>query len=194
MSKYNYAALSPQDFEEIIRDLLQAEWNVLIEAFRTGRDSGIDLRYAATPERSVIVQCKHYMASGFDKLLAPLGAVELPKVQRLAPARYVLATTVALTPANKDKIVETLAPFVRSTGDVLGADDVDGLLSRHAEIERANFKLWLTSTSVLQRILTTRRLRTPTLKSSEFTGSYRCSYRTRRTREHARCLLRPRFS
>jgi hypothetical protein len=153
MSKYNYAALSPQDFEEIIRDLLQAEWNVLLEAFRAGRDAGIDLRYAATPERSVIVQCKHYLASGFDKLLAHLGAIELPKVQRLAPARYVLATTVGLTPANKDKIVETLAPFVRSTADVLGADDIDGLLSRHADIERANFKLWLTSTSVLQRIL-----------------------------------------
>jgi hypothetical protein len=153
MSKYNYAALSPQDFEEIIRDLLQAEWNVPIEAFKAGRDSGIDLRYAATPERSVVVQCKHYLASGFDKLLAHLSAVELPKVQRLVPTKYVLATTVGLTPANKDKIVEALAPFVLSTADVLGADDIDGLLSRHTNIERANFKLWLTSTSVLQRIL-----------------------------------------
>jgi hypothetical protein len=153
MSKYNYAALSPQDFEEVVRDLLQAEWNVLIEAFKAGRDSGIDLRYASTAERSVIVQCKHYLASGFDKLLAHLNAVELPKIQRLAPARYVLATTVGLSPANKDKVVEALAPFVLSAADVLGADDIDGLLSRHAAIERANFKLWLTSTSVLQRIL-----------------------------------------
>jgi hypothetical protein len=153
MSKYNYAALSPQDFEEITRDLLQAEWNVLIEAFKAGRDSGIDLRYAATAERSVIIQCKHFLASGFDKLLSHLSSVELPKVQRLAPARYVLVTTVGLTPANKDKIVAALAPYVRSTADVIGADDFDGLLSRHPSIERANFKLWLTSTSVLQRIL-----------------------------------------
>jgi hypothetical protein len=47
MSRYTFTSLSPQDFEELVRDLLQVEWNVAIEAFKTGRDGGIDLRYAS---------------------------------------------------------------------------------------------------------------------------------------------------
>lgn len=46
MSRYDYRSLSSQDSEELTRDLLQAEWNIALEAFKTGRDSGIDLRYA----------------------------------------------------------------------------------------------------------------------------------------------------
>jgi hypothetical protein len=153
MSKYNYAALSPQDFEEIIRDLLQAEWGVPIEAFKAGRDSGIDLRYAKPDRGDIIVQCKHYLASGFAKLLANLTKQEYPKIEALKPGRYVLATTVGLSPSDKDKLVEAIAPHIQWTGDILGADDIDGLLIKHEQIERAHFKLWLTSTSVLQRIL-----------------------------------------
>jgi hypothetical protein len=47
MSRYTFTFLSPQDFEELVRDLLQVEWNVAIEAFKTERDGGIDLRYAS---------------------------------------------------------------------------------------------------------------------------------------------------
>ena len=48
----------------VIRDLLQAEWNVALEAFRTGRDRGIDLRYVPADGGASIIQCKHYAASG----------------------------------------------------------------------------------------------------------------------------------
>ena len=153
MPRYEFRSLSSQDFEELIRDLLQAEWGVALEAFRTGRDRGIDLRYAPTDGGATIIQCKHYAASGFAKLLAHLCDGELQKIRRLAPARYVVATSVSLTPGNKDEIVAALQPFVLSVRDVLGADDVEGLLGRHPEVERANLKLWLTSTSVLERVL-----------------------------------------
>ncbi len=46
MARYDFKSLSPQDFEELTRDLLQAEWGVALEAFKTGRDRGIDLRYS----------------------------------------------------------------------------------------------------------------------------------------------------
>jgi len=153
MPGYTFASLSSQDFEELVRDLLQAEWDVPLEAFKTGRDGGIDLRYAPLDAGSAIIQCKHYATSGFGKLLAHLRNVEEPKVQRLAPRRYVIATSVGLTPANKDEIAKALSPFVLTTADVLGADDIAGLLSRHPDVERSNFKLWLTSTSVLDRVL-----------------------------------------
>jgi hypothetical protein len=78
---------------------------------------------------------------------------EWPKIKRLAPSRYVVVTSVSLTPHNKDDIVHGLKPFVLGAYDVIGEDDLEGLLSRHPAVERANFKLWLTSTAVLERVL-----------------------------------------
>lgn len=153
MARYDFKSLSSQDFEELIRDLLQAEWKIALEAFRGGRDHGIDLRYSPADGGATIIQCKHYAASGFAKLLAHLRDGELPKIQRLRPARYLVATSVSLSPGNKDEIVTALRPFVLSARDILGADDIEGLLSRYPDVERANFKLWLTSTSVLDRVL-----------------------------------------
>ncbi|WP_447577811.1 nSTAND3 domain-containing NTPase [Achromobacter kerstersii] len=153
MPRYDYKSLSPQDFEELTRDLLQAEWNVPLEAFKTGRDHGIDLRYAPIYGGTTIVQCKHYASSSVSNLLSHLINSELPKVQALRPDRYVIVTSLPLSPLDKDKIALSLAPFISTTGDVLGADDLNGLLSRHPTIEQANFKLWLTSTSVLNRVL-----------------------------------------
>jgi hypothetical protein len=97
--RYDFKPLSPQDFEELTRDLLQAEWSVALEAFKTGRDHGIDLRYTKAGSSSTIVQCKHYTGSTFAKLLAHLRDEELPKVIRLAPARYVIVTSLALSPS-----------------------------------------------------------------------------------------------
>jgi len=153
MTRYSFESLSSQDFEELVRDLLQAEWNVALEAFKAGRDSGIDLRCAQADGDSTIIQCKHFAISGYGKLHSHLRVSELPKIQRLAPGRYVLVTSVGLTPGNKDEILQALRPFVKSTADIIGAHDIEGLLSRHPQIERANFKLWFTSTEVLERVL-----------------------------------------
>ena len=153
MSRYDYKSLSPLDFEELTRDLLQAEWNVALEAFKSGRDQGIDLRYAPLAGGTTIVQCKHYASSSISNLLSHLRSSELPKVERLRPQRYVLVTSLPLSPADKDKLIELFRPFILGSADIIGADDLNGLLSRHPDIERANFKLWLTSTTVLDRVL-----------------------------------------
>lgn len=153
MPRHNYDCLSPQDFEELVRDLLQAEWNVVLEAFKSDRDNGIDLRYSRTDKDTRIIQCKHFAVSGYPKLLSELRTKELPKIRLLNPSRYVVATTCGLTPANKAEVITALAPFVLSPHDVIGANDLDGLLARHPAVERASFKLWLTSTEVLERVL-----------------------------------------
>jgi len=153
MARYDFRSLSPQDFEELTRDLLQAEWGVTLEAFKSGRDRGIDLRYSPLDSGSTIVQCKHFVSSTISNLLSNFRKSELPKVRRLKPKRYVVVTSLALSPNDKDKVVELMHPFIISTADVIGADDLDGFLTRHPNIERSNFKLWLTSTSVIERIL-----------------------------------------
>jgi len=106
MSRYDFKSLSSQDFEELARDLLQAEWDVHLEAFKAGKDKGIDLRCAAAHKGKTIIQCKHFVGSGFAKLLTHLQHNEKPKIEALRPARYVVVTSVGLTPTNKDSIAK----------------------------------------------------------------------------------------
>jgi DNA polymerase III delta prime subunit len=74
-------------------------------------------------------------------------------LNRLNPDRYVLATSVSLSPANKDALVIALAPWCRSTADIYGPDELNGLLREHPDVERAHFKLWISSTQVLDRVV-----------------------------------------
>src|SRR6185437_16540921 len=98
MARYDFRSLSSQDFEELVRDLLQAEWKVALEAFKAGRDKGIDLRYSFADGGKTVIQCKHFVGSGFAKLLADLKNSERPKIELHHPARYVVATSVPLSP------------------------------------------------------------------------------------------------
>ena len=64
-----------------------------------------------------------------------------------------LVTSVGLTPPNKDELLECLSPYVASSEDIYGRDEVNSLLRKHPSVEKSNFKLWLTSTAIMQRVL-----------------------------------------
>jgi len=149
---YELKNLSPSDFEDLVRDLLQAERGVYVESFTTGRDRGIDLRYSSIRGQSTIVQCKHFIASGWSKLRSNL-VKELEKVKQLSPNHYILVTSVGLTPQNKDDIVSVMSPYIVSTADIFGNDDIQNLLLRHGRVAQNHFKLWLASTDVLERLI-----------------------------------------
>jgi hypothetical protein len=149
---YDFKQLSPVDFEELVRDLLQDEWGVRIESFKSGRDKGIDLRCAHVAPNTII-QCKRYASSTLSTLLSHLKNKELPKINALAPERYVLVTALPLNPDDKDKIAAAVSPHIRSPADVFGAEDVNNLLGRHQQVETSHFKLWLSSSAVLERVL-----------------------------------------
>jgi hypothetical protein len=150
---YDFKQLSPADFEDLTRDLLQRQWDIRLEAFKTGRDQGIDLRCSTNNDRSIIVQCKHFAGSTIAKLIRELRVKEVPKVKHLAPQRYVLVTSLPLSPNDKTKVQKTLHPYVRTPGDIFGAEDLNNLLAIHSDVETQHFKLWLSSTAVLQRVL-----------------------------------------
>lgn len=149
--------LSPRDFEALTADLLSKTLGQRLEVFKPGKDSGIDLRHALGIGESghLIVQCKRYAPHKFSELLRSLEA-ELDNLQQIKPGRYLVSTTVALSPANKEKIASALAPWISSTQDILGADDLNLLLRAHPEVVRAHFKLWISSTAVLERVLNAR--------------------------------------
>ncbi|WP_338665898.1 restriction endonuclease [Pararoseomonas sp. SCSIO 73927] len=150
---YDLSRLSPIDFETLARDLLQAEWGQRLEVFKAGRDQGIDLRYSRPQGTTTIIQCKHYAASTLATLRRDLVKTELPKIKALAPGRYVLFTSIPLSPGNKRDIRSDLHPYVVDDLDIIGADDIENLLALHPRVETNTPKLWLTSTPVMERVL-----------------------------------------
>jgi len=151
MSDYDFSQLSPHDFELMCRDLLQAEWGLVLESFKSGKDGGIDFRYARGGKQ-IIVQCKRFVETGFTGLLRELRK-EADKVRSLKPGRYVLMTAAPLSDDNKTKIIEVIGAQFLDKADILGCADLNNLLGRHPEVERSHYKLWLASTNVLEAVL-----------------------------------------
>ena len=151
MPDYDFLILQPNEFECLTRDLLQKKERIFIESFTSGRDGGIDLRFApASPDGTTIIQAKRY--KDYDTLLGTLKQ-EVIKVKRLNPERYILSMSVGLTPANKEEIMALFNPYIKNIDDVLGRGDLNNLLGLYPDIEDQYYKLWIASTNVMDRIL-----------------------------------------
>lgn len=152
MNNYDFSALNDKEFEVLVVDLLSAEFNVRVERFKPGKDAGVDGRWFAADGRENILQCKHWLKSGYPALLRALKETERPKLDALKPRRYILATSVPLSRANKSEIALAFAPYL-ADADILGPDDLNLLLARHPHVEERNYKLWLSSINTLGLLL-----------------------------------------
>lgn len=154
---YDFQTLSPDDFEKLITDLFTAEWGAILESYKPGKDSGIDILHSRTikNEPRTILQCKRYPSNGFNQLKSSFKK-ELQKIQKLKPEKYIIVTSVALSSANKKNLIETLNPWVKDTADIYGQSEINTLLRKHPKIIKAHFKLWISSTATLERILHSR--------------------------------------
>jgi DNA polymerase III delta prime subunit len=150
MVDYDFLILSPNEFENISRDLLQKELSIYIESFTDGRDGGIDLRCSTDKDKLVIIQAKRY--KNFTGLLSSLKK-EVKKVLIIKPNRYVITTSVGLSPDNKKIIQKLFKPYIKSTVDIFGRDDLNNLLGKYGDIEKQYYKLWLSSLNVLEKVL-----------------------------------------
>jgi len=147
---YDFLNLSPYEFELLSRDLLQEELKIHLESFKSGRDEGIDLRFSRNNKSTLIVQCKRY--SNYSQFLRALRA-EVSNLKKLNPSRYVICTSVALSPKNKDAIQKLFEPYITDTKFIFGKEDLNNLLGKFPEVEKRHFKLWLGTTGVLQNII-----------------------------------------
>jgi DNA polymerase III delta prime subunit len=152
VNDYDFLTLSPAEFESLTRELLQAHLGLELERFSSGRDKGIDLRYSRPHFGTLIVQCKRYKT--FSSLKAHLikEAQKISKMDTL-PTRYFLTTSASLTPQNKDEIRGIFSPYIKSTGDIWGREGLNDLLKDYPEIQISNYKLWLSSTAVMDHII-----------------------------------------
>lgn len=155
MANYDFTqSLSPLDFELFSKDLLEAELGLRFENFKEGKDKGIDLRHSPqVGGGTVIVQCKRYGVTRFANLKSDLKLKELPKIQKLQPSRYILTTSIPLSPGESSELMEILSPFVISTDDIYGKDRLNSILEKHSDVLRRHNKLWMGSTAVIDAIL-----------------------------------------
>ena len=79
--------------------------------------------------------------------------MEIIKVRKLNPKRYIFVTSLELSRQNKKTIKKIFSPYIGSESDIYGKDDLNDLLSKHSEIEQKHYKLWLSSTNVLRILL-----------------------------------------
>src|SRR3989339_700510 len=152
MSNYDFKTLSAIDFEDLCRDLLQKELRITLDSFKPGKDEGVDFRYYKNMKESIIIQCKHYADSNYAKLYHVLKYDELNKVKKHKPKKYTIATSLGLSKSEKKNICDTFKPFMKHANPIYGKRDLNNLIGKYPEIEKQHFKLWLSSTSVLEGI------------------------------------------
>ncbi|MBO7427314.1 MAG: AAA family ATPase [Paludibacteraceae bacterium] len=141
--------LSAYEFECFSRDLINAHEKLNLGNFAEGKDGGIDLR-CTYGEETVIVQVKRYM--NYNELKSTLKK-EVDKVRKLNPTRYLLTTSVDLTPDNKKEIAKLFHPYIKREEDIWAKQDLNKILEGYPNVERQYYKLWLSSTNVLNTIL-----------------------------------------
>ena len=147
MKNYDFNILSPYEFELLTRDLLQLHFDIFLESFGEGTDQGIDLR--CSKGKLLIIQAKRY--KNFNNLFANLKK-EVDKVKKLKPERYILATSISLSPAHKVKIKKLFETFIKHDEDIFGREDFNNLLNKFPLVEKNHFKLWLSSIDILNEI------------------------------------------
>ena len=149
---YDFINLSPADFEDLVRELIGQELKIRFEAFSAGPDGGMDGRHSGGA-KATILQAKHYVGSSFAKLKSALKK-ERASIDRVLPKprRYLLATSRPLTPPNKAELAKIIGKILK-TGDIFGPGDLNELLRKFPDVEKANIKLWLSGTAVLERVI-----------------------------------------
>ena len=150
---YDFTCLDPIEFEQLVCDIFSHKYKTHVESFTAGPDSGIDLRYECPQSgKTTIVQCKRYSEKNFSSLKSSI-TLERPKLERLKPEHYKLATSIPLTPSQKQELFELLKPWCTSVSDILGKNDLNSLLGEMEQVVRKHFKLWLTSSAVLDQVI-----------------------------------------
>lgn len=149
MSDYTFHTLSDTEFEHLVCDLLNEDQGLDLHRYPAGRDQGIDLLEERSDDYRIVVQCKHYVKSSRAKLLKEAKKETLKRGHKIAN-RYILATSNPVTALTE---VDLMRILNIPQEDVWGPLRLNDALSRHPEVERRHFKLWLSSANVLSSIV-----------------------------------------
>jgi Restriction endonuclease len=146
--------LSDLDFEELVADLMRAEFGRPFRAGTRGRDGGIDVLAIDNGGGEHVVQCKHYRDGTYEKLRTSAKA-EATKLEAAGASfeSYRFATSLRLNHRQRREIASILDQWIDSADDVYGENDLRRLLRNHAQVEGRHVKLWLAGAGPLQQLL-----------------------------------------
>ena len=152
--EYDFSKLNDREFEALGASIIENILTKRVEIFKSGRDGGVDGRFWIGKKKEGIIQCKHYIATPYTTLISKLKSEELAKVKNLKPAKYIFITSKKLSRQNKQEIKAIFHPFILSEADIYGYEDLNAFLSKkeNQDIVERNYKLWITSTTVLDLI------------------------------------------
>ncbi|MCH8491268.1 MAG: restriction endonuclease [Oceanicaulis sp.] len=153
MQNYNFDKLNDKEFEALVNDLISAREGMKVDRFKPGKDGGVDGRFFVARDKEVIIQSKHWLQSGVDRLIVHCRKSEAAKISTLNPHRYIFATSLPLSRANKKDIKSAFEPYLISEADILGKENLNDLLAKYPDVERKHYKLWLSSATVLEAML-----------------------------------------
>lgn len=154
MPDYDFhALLEPLEFQDLVCDIVKLRDGIFLETYKEGRDSGIDGSYTDNAKK-IIVQAKRYQQD-FKRLYHDLRYIELPKVRKLNPDRYILGVSVDFEPKQKEEIVNLFEGYITNTRDILSRKDINRLLWEplYKRIELAYPKLWIPNITVFEKTL-----------------------------------------
>nr|WP_319580348.1 restriction endonuclease [uncultured Methanospirillum sp.] len=154
MAEYDLKSLSPREFESLAQRILQEELKISLKKYKQGPDLGVDAWGVLSDEEGeIIVQCKHYLKSGYSKLRKILQKEETVKIKIHKPKRYIVFTSCPLSFGNAEELVEILSPFCIGKQDIYGFDDIQSLLQKYEDIVKDFPSLWYISEQIFQQIL-----------------------------------------
>ena len=149
---YQYGNLSDFEFELLCRDIMERKIGCSLRCFAPGRDGGVDITETKL-SGCHMVQVKHYIDSSYSTLLSSLKK-ELPKVKQKQPKHYYVCCGKKLTAQNISEIYQLFSDYMDDAEAVVDLMEIDSFLHKkeNADILERHYKLWLESTSVLERL------------------------------------------
>lgn len=148
---FNFQNMNDYEFELLCKDVLEVELNKVLRTYSRGKDGGIDI--SCFIEGDTIAQVKHYINSTYSNLLSNLKG-EINKIKLLKPRNYYICTSLKLTPSNVKAIHNLFKDHMPSTKNIYDGTLLDDFLSSkdNIEIVYKHYKLWLTSSNVLELV------------------------------------------
>lgn len=153
MVDYDFSTLNDKEFENLSIELISIDKNKRFERFKPGKDSGVDGRFYRDDGKEEIIQCKHYLKTGYKGLINLLKSEEKIKVSNLNPEKYYFVTSLPLSRKEKQEIKAIFDPYIKNDNDIYGQEDLNVILGNNSDIEKRHYKLWLSSTVVLDKLL-----------------------------------------
>jgi hypothetical protein len=157
MNRYNWSNIDPLTFQKLSVDVSRIAHNipqsVVIEEFKPGKDDGIDGRYYLDGQLCII-QSKHYkdFTSLKQNLIKEFESLKNRNYFNQIK-RYTLATSVPLSPQDKEKIIKIFEGVIARSDDILGRNEIESIISSNKQIELKYYQLWLLSSAILSEYI-----------------------------------------